>query len=201
MKVLLFNGSPKTNGNTYQALCEAAHILNLAGINTEIIQVGSVRVSGCIACGGCAGGSGCVLPDPWFAQVTKKAIECDGMIFGSPVYFAGMNGTMKAFLDRLFYQRGIRQHFRLKVGAAVAVCRRAGSVGTFDEINHYFLISEMLIAPSTYWNNVLALQPGDAQNDGEGLRTMRNMARNMAWMLQMKQATRQAIPLPEAEKL
>lgn len=199
MKVLLFNGSPKKEGNTFHALRVLAQQLCAEGIESEIIQVGSREIVGCKACGGCSAGKGCVLPDPWFHEITEKAKNCDGMVFASPVYFAGMNGTLKAFLDRFFYQRGVRKNFRLKVGAAVAVCRRAGSVGTFDEINHYFTISEMMLAPSTYWNNVIALSPGDAQLDAEGMRVMRNLGRNMAWMLKIKEAAKDTIPMPKSE--
>ncbi|MBE5761777.1 MAG: flavodoxin family protein [Clostridiales bacterium] len=195
MKIIAFNGSPKRNGNTYHALKIACDVLEAQGFETEIVCVGERDIPGCKACGGCDDGN-CVFGDEWFKEMTQKAIEADGIILGSPVYYASINGTMKAFLDRLFFQRGMKNKLRHKVGGAVSICRRAGSVSTFDHLNHYFTISEIIVAPSTYWNIGIGMGPGDFTLDREGVSTMVNMAKNMAWLLKMKEATKDIIEEP-----
>ncbi|MBQ4637233.1 MAG: flavodoxin family protein [Clostridia bacterium] len=195
MKIIAFNGSPKRNGNTYHALKIACNELEAQGFETEIVCVGERDIPGCKACGGCTDGK-CVFGDEWFKEMTQKAIEADGIILGSPVYYASINGTMKAFLDRLFFQRGMKNKLRHKVGGAVSICRRAGSVSTFDHLNHYFTISEIIVAPSTYWNIGIGMGPGDFTLDREGVSTMVNMAKNMAWLLKMKEATKDIIEEP-----
>lgn len=194
MKVVAVNGSPKKAGNTAIALTAALEELKLNGIDTELLHIGSAKISGCVACGACAKTGECVFGDAQFKEWSNKLYEADGIILGSPVYYASISGTMKCFLDRLFYQS--RGKFRHKVGAAVAVARRSGEITTFDELNKYFLISEMLVAPSYYWNSVHGTAPGDVLQDEEGICTIKNMAKNMAWILKMKEATKDTIVPP-----
>lgn len=195
MKIVAVNGSPRREGNTYHALRCACDELERCGIQTEILHVGGKAIRGCIACGGCAKTGRCVLADEEFLGWCDTICQADGLILGSPVYYADIAGTMKCFLDRLFYSRG--RQLRHKVGAAVAVVRRSGGMTTFDQLNNYFLISEMLVAPSFYWNVAHGRMPGEVLQDGEGLSTLQNMARTMAWLLRMKEATRDTIPEPE----
>lgn len=195
MKVLAINGSPRKNGNTYQALNAMRRILALSEIETEIITLGNQEIRGCIACGSCSKTGKCALADENFAQWTEKMVQADGLILGSPVYYAGINGTLKAFLDRAFFVYGDRM--RHKVGCAVAVARRSGGMPTFQQLNNYFLISEMIVAPSYYWNAPHGSAPGDVLEDDEGMATVKNLAQNMAWLLQMKQETAQTLPPPK----
>ncbi len=195
MKVLALNGSPRKNGNTYQALSAMRRILALSDIETEIVQLGDKAVRGCIACGSCAKTGICALADEEFTQITEKMVQADGLILGSPVYYAGINGTLKAFLDRAFYVNGSK--LRHKVGCAVAVARRSGGMPTFQQLNNYFLISEMVVAPSYYWNTPHGSAPGDVLEDDEGMSIVKNLAQNMAWLLQMKQATAATLPPPK----
>ena len=196
MKVVALNGSPREGGNTFLALCAACEELSKEGIEVEIINIGARDIYGCKACGGCADGE-CALGDDWFKEVTQKVVEADGIILGSPVYYASINGTMKSFLDRMFYQRGMKAKMRHKFGASVAICRRAGSVGTFDHLNHYLLISQMIAVGSSYWNIGIAREPGALEHDEEGLGTMRNMGRSMAWLLKMKEYSKNAVKEPQ----
>jgi multimeric flavodoxin WrbA len=185
MKVIAFNGSPRQNGNTNAALQIVLDELEKEGIKTELIQMGSASLHGCNACGSCGKNKDekCIIDDElngWIQKV-KKA---DGVIIGSPTYFGGLSGQTKTFIDRLGYvSRANGNLLRRKVGAAVAVNRRAGSLNTFDEINRLFLIGEMLVVGSTYWNVVTAQKPGDTPNDAEGVATMQNLGKNMAWLL------------------
>lgn len=195
MKVLALNGSPRPNGNTYAALCEVSAELTAQGIEVEIVNVGAHDIFGCKACGGCADGE-CIFADDWFRQTTKKMVEADGIILASPVYYASINGTMKSFLDRTFFQRGMKAKMRHKVGASVAICRRAGGVGTFDHLNHYLLISEMIAVGSSYWNMGIARSEGEFERDREGMDIMRQLGRNIAWVLKMKEAARSSIEEP-----
>ena len=180
-RVLLINGSPRQNGNTAIALQEIAQRLQLHGVATETIWIGNAPVRGCIACGGCAKAGKCVFDDQVNATA-EKLCQADGLVVGSPVYFAGPNGSLCAFLDRMFYSSGSR--FDGKLGACVAVCRRGGASATFDRLNKYFTISNMPVVPSQYWNSVHGRAPGEAAQDLEGLQTMRTLADNMLWMLQ-----------------
>ncbi|MGI5899053.1 MAG: flavodoxin family protein [Christensenellales bacterium] len=195
MKVLALNGSPRKQGNTYTALNAAAQELQKEGIEVEIINIGARDISGCKACGGCEDGV-CAFADEWFREMTQKIIDADGLILGSPVYYASINGTMKSFLDRTFYQRGMKTKMRHKFGASVAICRRAGSVATFDHLNHYLLISEMIAVGSSYWNMGIAGPSGSLPQDEEGIRTMRRLGQNMAWLLKMKEYSKDAIREP-----
>lgn len=200
MHVLLFNGSPHKAGCTYTALAEVAKALNEAGVETEIIQIGSKPFRGCVACGGCAGGNGCVFgKDDGLNDILAKVREADGYVFGSPVYYASANGTLISFMDRLFYAGG--RCMAQKPAAAVASARRAGTTVTLDEINKYFTINQMPIVSSTYWNMVHGSRAADVEQDEEGLQTMRNLGRNMAWLLKCLEAGKAAgIEPPVAEK-
>lgn len=196
MKVLLINGSPKKEGNTFIALSEVASALRSDGVETEIICIGTKAVQGCIGCGKCADTSRCVFNDDLYNQVRNKIEEADGIIVGSPTYYAGPNGSLCALLDRLFYSASC--HLQFKPAAAVAVCRRGGASAVFDRLNKYFTISNMPVVSSQYWNSVHGRLPGDAKQDLEGLQTMRVLGRNMAWML--KNIKDGHHPLPEKEE-
>jgi len=196
MKVLMINGSPRANGNTAIALDEMAAVFAEDGIETEIVQVGHKDVRGCIACGACYGTGRCVFDDVVNA-LAPKFEACDGLVLASPVYYASANATLIAVLDRLFYST----HFSkaMKVGASVAVARRGGCSATFDQLNKYFTISGMPVASSQYWNSVHGSALGQAREDGEGLQTMRVLARNMAFLMKSIALGREAYGLPEKE--
>ncbi len=181
MKVILINGSPKANGCTYTALSEVAGVLEENGVETEIIQLGKGPIQGCTACGGCAGGKRrCIFNDA-VNEVLAKMETADGLVVGSPVYYAAPNGALLSFLNRLFYASGGIMAF--KPGAAVVSARRAGTTASLDVLNKYFQISGMPIVPSQYWNMVHGNTPDEVRQDEEGLQTMRTLGRNMAWML------------------
>lgn len=196
MKVLLLNGSPKANGNTAAALAEMEKVFAQEGIDTETVQVGSQVIRGCIACGSCYKTGKCVFDDA-VNELAIKFREADGMVVASPVYYASANATLIALLDRLFYST----HFdkRMKVGASVTVARRGGCSSTFDMLNKYFTISGMPVASSQYWNSVHGGIPGQAQQDLEGMQTMRTLARNMAFLMKSIQLGKEAYGLPEKE--
>jgi len=180
MKVLLINGSPNEFGCTYTALSEAAEAMKKQGVETEILQIGKKPVSGCIDCKACKKTGKCVFDD--LANViADKIAEADGVIIGTPVYFAGANGTLCALLDRAFASGSWR--FAGTVGAAVVSCRRGGASSAFDRINKYFTITQMPIASASYWNSVHGFTPDDVRKDKEGLQTMRILANNMVWMI------------------
>ena len=183
MKVLLINGSPRAKGNTFIALSEVANTLNLAGVETQIIHIGTQPVRGCVACGACRkNNTHCAFSDPLYDQLRQILDEgIDGLVVGSPVYYAGPNGSLCALLDRLFYSAGTMLAY--KPAAAVAVCRRGGASATFDRLNKYFTINNMPVVSSQYWNSVHGWEKGEAEHDAEGLQTMRTLGRNMAWML------------------
>lgn len=198
MKVLLINGSPKVNGNTAYALSQMEDVFHAAGVETETIQVGGQLIRGCIGCGGCYKQGKCVFDD----QVNETAAKLDtydGIVVGSPVYYASPNGTLLSFLDRLFYSTG-KIDKRMKVGASIVVARRGGCTAAMDVLNKYFTISEMPIASSTYWNIIHGGKPGDAQQDAEGVRTMRNLAKNIVFLMNAIAAEKGAAGLPEPEK-
>lgn len=196
MKVLLINGSPHSNGNTYIALSEMEKVFHENGIETEIVHVGNKDVRGCIACGTCFEKGSCVFDDV-VNETAKKFEECDGLVVGSPVYYASANATLIAFLTRLFYST----HFdkTMKVGAGIAVARRGGLSSTFDELNKFFTISGMPIASSQYWNSVHGRTQGEASQDAEGLQTMRTLARNMAFLMKSIALGKETYGLPEKE--
>ena len=179
-KVLLLNGSPKADGCTATALDEVARTLEADGIATEIIHVGNKAIRGCVSCGYCEKGEGCVMKD-LVNEVSDKLKDADGLVVGSPVYYGSPNGTIISFMDRLFYSAPYDMH--MKVGAAVVSARRGGNSASFDVLNKYFSISGMPIATSTYWNQVHGFTADDVRKDLEGLQTMRNLAHNMAFMI------------------
>ena len=180
-KVLLVNGSPHRNGNTFTALSEVAKTLEEEGISSEIVHIGNRPVQGCIGCYKCKEKVICVLQDETYLKLRGKLEAADGIIIGSPVYFGGPSGSLCALLDRLFYSSGGLAQY--KPAASVVVCRRGGATATFDRLNKYFTILNMPIVPSQYWNSVHGRNPGEALQDAEGLQTMRTLAHNMAWML------------------
>lgn len=196
MKVLMINGSPRRGGNTAIALAEMEKIFAEEGIETEILQVGDRDVRGCTACGGCGKLGRCVFDDI-VNETAPKFEEADGLVIASPVYYASANGTLIAFLDRLFYSAGF--DMTMKVGASVAVARRGGLSATFDQLNKYFTISGMPVASSQYWNSVHGRLPGEASQDGEGLQTMRTLARNMAFLMKSVALGKKQYGLPEKE--
>ena len=200
MKVLLLNGSPHAHGTTYAALSEAARVLKEEGIETEIYHLGTAAVHGCIDCRSCGKTGRCVFQDDPVNTIIENAASCDGFIFGSPVHFAGPAGALHAVLDRAFYAG--KRNFAYKPGAAVVCCRRGGATAAFDSLNKYFTIANMPVVPSQYWNMVHGANADDAQQDAEGLQTMRTLARNMAWMLRCFEAGRKAgISVPTAEPI
>lgn len=198
MKVLMLNGSPKENGNTYNALLEIGKQLEKEGIDYEIFQIGGKPVRDCIGCGQCSE-QGCVFTDDAVNEFVCKAKEADGFVFGTPVYYAHPSGRILSFLDRAFYSGS--RYFAHKPGASVAVARRGGTSASFDVLNKYFGISQMSVAGSTYWNIAHGRVPGEVTQDEEGMQTMRNLARNMAWMIKCFDAGKKAgIDAPEAER-
>ena len=197
MKVLMLNGSPKAKGNTGLALEEIGKQLEKEGIDYEIFQLGGGPVRDCIGCNRCTD-EGCVVTDDGVNEFIAKAREADGFVFGTPVYYAHPSGRILSFLDRVFYSSG--ESFAFKPGAAVAIARRGGTTASFDVLNKYFGISQMPVAASTYWNLAHGTRPGEIAQDAEGLQTMRNLARNLAWMLKSFEAGKKAgVSLPETE--
>jgi len=195
MKVLLINGSPHKEGNTFIALSEVALALKNEDINTEIINIGSKAVQGCIACYKCFELGRCVFKDELYDKVRDNLKDANGIIIGTPVYYAGPNGSLCALLDRLFYS--CSDLLQYKPGASVAVCRRGGASAAFDRLNKYFTISNMPVVSSQYWNSVHGLMPGEASQDAEGLQTMRTLGRNMAWVLKNLKSNIEPVPIPE----
>ncbi len=183
MKVLLINGSPHEKGCTYTALCEIAKVLAEENIETDIFQIGTKPIRGCIACGGCrqSNPSACVFTDDVCNALIAKMREADGIIVGSPVYYAGPNGALCALLDRAFYSAS--GDWRHKPAAAIVSCRRGGASAAFDRLNKYFTINRMPVVSSQYWNAVHGACAADVLKDAEGLQIMRTLGRNMAWML------------------
>ena len=196
MKVLMLNGSPRAGGNTATALREMEQVFQAEGVETEIVQVGSQQVRGCVACGGCAKLGRCVYDDA-VNQLAPKFEACDGLVVGSPVYYASANATLVALLTRLFYSTPFDKS--MKVGASVVAARRGGLSATFDELNKFFTISGMPLASSQYWNSVHGRLPGEAAQDAEGLQTMRTLARNMTFLMKSIALGREAFGLPEKE--
>ena len=196
MKVLMINGSPKANGNTAAALGEMEKIFVQEGVETEMLHIGNQAIRGCIGCGQCAEKGSCVFDDA-VNQAAAKFEACDGLVVGSPVYYASANATLVAFLTRLFY--GTPFDKTMKVGAAVVAARRGGLSATFDELNKFFTISGMPVASSQYWNSVHGRLPGEAAGDAEGLQTMRTLARNMTFLMKSIRLGKDAYGLPERE--
>ena len=197
MKVLLINGSPKANGNTAFALSQMAEVFAASGVETETLQVGSQLIRGCTGCGSCYKTRKCVFED-LVNETAAKLPEYDGIVVGSPVYYASPNGTLISFLDRLFYSTGHIDK-SMKVGASVVCARRGGCTAAMDVLNKYFTISSMPVASSNYWNQIHGSKPGEAQLDAEGIRTMRNLAKNMVFLMNAIAAEKNAAGLPEPE--
>lgn len=197
MKVLMINGSPRANGNTSIALHEMEKIFSEEAIDTEIIQVGNKVIRGCVACNSCFTKGSCAFDDI-VNEIAPKFEECDGLVIASPVYYASANATLIALLDRLFYST----HFNktMKVGASVVAARRGGLSATFDELNKYFTISGMPVASSQYWNSIHGREAGEAAQDGEGLQTMRVLARNMSFLMKSIELGKEKFGLPETEE-
>ena len=195
MKVLLINGSPHKEGNTFIALSEVAKSVEKEGVLTEIIHIGNDAIRGCIACYQCFELGKCVFDDALYTKVRECLVDADGIIIGTPVYYAGANGSLCSILDRLFFS--CSDLLRYKPAASVAVCRRGGASAAFDRLNKYFTISNMPVISSQYWNSVHGLAPGDASQDAEGLQTMRTLGRNMAWVLKNLKSNTEPQPTPE----
>lgn len=196
MKVLLINGSPRKDGNTAIALNEMIKVFEKEGIETEIMHIGHKDIRGCIACGKCRQLGKCVFDDI-VAEAGEKLAQADGLVVGSPVYYASANGTVTSFMDRLFYSN--RSDLRMKVGASVAVARRGGQTTTFDQLNKYFTISGMPVASGQYWNGVHGSLPGEAGQDSEGLQQMRTLAANMTFLMKSIALGKEKYGLPEKE--
>jgi multimeric flavodoxin WrbA len=197
MKVLMINGSPHAQGNTYVALAEMEKVFLAEGIEVEIVHVGNKAIRGCVACYTCSKTGKCVFDDE-VNEIARKFEEADGLVIGSPVYYAAANATLIALLDRLFYS----SHFNktMKVGAAVAAARRGGLTATFDQLNKYFTICGMPVASGQYWNGIHGRMGQDALGDEEGLQTMRTLAKNMAFLMKSIALGKEAFGLPEKEK-
>ena len=196
MKVILINGSPNFKGCTYTALEEVSKTLNQKGIETEIIHVGNKDIRGCIACRQCKTKGKCVFDD-LVNEVAPKFKECDGIVIGSPVYYASANGTLVSFIDRLFYSMTADK--TMKVGAAVVSCRRGGNTSTFDEINKYFTVSGMPVASSQYWNMVHGNSPEEVKQDLEGMQTIRTLGKNMAFLMKSIKLGKEQFGLTQKE--
>lgn len=196
MKVMMINGSPHANGNTALALDEMKKIFEADGVEVNLIHVGNKPVRGCIACGSCFKNGKCAFNDI-VNNSAKIFEEADGVVVGSPVYYGSANGTLISFLDRLFFSTPFDK--AMKVGAAVVIARRSGTTATFDELNKYFTISGMPVAPSQYWNNAFGREQGEVSQDAEGLQTMRTLARNMIFMMKSIALGKEKFGLPERE--
>ncbi|MCI9004469.1 MAG: flavodoxin family protein [Lachnospiraceae bacterium] len=196
MKVLMINGSPRANGNTSIALHEMEKVFQEEGIESEILHIGNKEIRGCIACGSCAEKGKCVFQD-MVNEAAPKFQECDGLVVGSPVYYASANATLIAFLTRLFYST----HFdkTMKVGAAVVAARRGGLSATFDELNKFFTIAGMPVASSQYWNSIHGRAAGEASQDIEGLQIMRTLAKNMSFLMKSIALGKEAYGIPQRE--
>lgn len=198
MKVLLINGSPRKEGNTYLSLKECAAEIEKYGVETEIFQIGNKPARGCIACGACKmKDSSCVFTDDVMPEMLKKMQEADGIVIGTPTYYAGPNGTLCALLDRIFHSASAT--LRCKPGAAVAICRRGGASAALDRLNKYFTINEMPLITSEYWNIVHGGAPGEALQDAEGMQTMRVLGKNMAYAV--KNLPAQGCPKLDEERI
>lgn len=203
MKVVAFNGSPRKEGNTYNAIKIVTSELEKEGILTEIIHVGNQPLSGCMACGSCGKNQDerCVLPEEAFNEWVQKAKEADGIILGSPVHYSSIAANMKSFLDRLFYVAGANKGLlRHKVGASVAAVRRSGGVATFHQLNTYLNYAEMFIPSSNYWNVIHGAAPGEALQDEEGVQIMRVLGKNMAYLLKLLEKGKDKVQAPEPER-
>ena len=193
----MINGSPHRSGNTFTALDEMRKVLEAEGMEVTLLQIGNQDIRGCIACGSCARTGKCCFDDP-VNEAARLFEEADGVVVGSPVYYASANATLIAFLDRLFYSSKFDK--TMKVGAAVAAARRGGLTATFDELNKYFAIAGMPIASGQYWNGIHGRAAGEAQQDTEGLQQMRTLARNMAFLMKFIELGKKEYGLPQKEE-
>jgi len=196
-KVLILNGSPHVHGCTAAALDEMIRVFKEEGIETELVQVGVKAVRGCLACRRCGELGRCVFDNDPVNETAAKFEEADGLVIGSPVYYGSPNGNLLSFLDRLFYSTSFSK--KMKVGAAVVSCRRGGNTASFDALNKYFTISEMPVASSSYWNQVHGFSAEDVKKDLEGLQTMRNLARNMSFLIRAIADAKERYGLAESE--
>ena len=196
LKVLMLNGSPRSNGNTAVALREMETVFRKNGVEVETVIIGNRAIRGCVACGGCAKTGKCVFDDA-VNELAPKFEAADGLVVASPVYYASANATLIACLDRLFYSTPFDK--TMKVGASVVCARRGGCSATFDELNKYFTISGMPVASSQYWNSIHGRTPGEAEADGEGRQTMRTLARNMTFLMRSIALGKEHFGLPEQE--
>ena len=197
MKVMMVNGSPHAKGNTFVALEEMRKVFEAEGVETELVHVGNKALRGCVACGACRKTGKCTFDDA-VNETAALFEECDGLVVGTPVYYASANATVVAYLDRLFFST----HFdkTMKVGASVVISRRGGSSSTFDEMNKYFSICGMPIATSQYWNMAYGREQGEAAQDAEGMQTMRTLARNMTFLMRSIALGKEKYGLPEKEE-
>ena len=204
MKVLMLNGSCNANGSTKAGLDIMTKIFNAQDIETEIVCIGGKPVRDCIGCGKCADLKRCIFQDDGVNEFVEKAAKSDGFVFGSPVYYAHPSGRMQSFLDRVFFSSLCKDSyaaFRHKPAAAIVVARRAGTSASYDVLNKYFGISKMVAVGSTYWNEFHALTKEDVPKDAEGVQTLENLARNMAWLMKCIQAGREAgVPMPDIKE-
>ncbi|MDR3343103.1 MAG: flavodoxin family protein [Treponema sp.] len=198
MKVIALNGSPRKDGNTFLALSLMADTLRKEKIETEIIQIGAENIYGCRACNGCSASehNHCVIPGDMLNTVSDTLREADGFILASPTYYAGISGTMKSFLDRLFYSSA--RYFKYKVGTSISVVRRAGAVDVIHQLNNYLALAQMVIPPSQYWPVVYGMDRREILGDAEGIQTIQQNARAMAWLLKALDAAKGMVQYPEA---
>ena len=203
MKVLLLNGSSHPNGTTMAAIKEMEKVFHAENVETEVIQVGGKPIADCLQCNVCQKTGKCVFKDDGVNDFVEKAKSADGFVFATPVYFAHPSGRIYDFLDRAFYSAGsdeVYDAFKFKPGAAVAVARRGGTTAALDGLNKYFGIAQMPVAGSTYWNMVHGLYGEEAPQDEEGRQTMRNLARNMVWMMRcFALGKKEGVPYPATE--
>lgn len=197
MQVLMINGSPHQKGCTYTALSEVAGQLEKQGIEVNMFHIGDEPIQGCTGCGGCFKSGHCVFTDDPVNDCVDLAKKADGMVVGSPVYYAAPNGSLCAFLDRVFFMKSAA--YTYKPAAAVLNCRRGGASAAFDRLNKYFTISSMPIVSSQYWNSTHGFTPEEVRQDLEGMQTMRTLGRNMAWLLKCIEAAKGTVPYPEEE--
>jgi multimeric flavodoxin WrbA len=198
MNVLLINGSPHKNGCTYTALAEVAVQLNLQGIETTVFHIGMKPIRGCAACMGCMESDYCIIKEDPVNECVDLAKKADGIVIGSPVYYAAPNGSLCALLDRMFFSNG--ENFAYKPSAAIVSCRRGGASAAFDRLNKYFTISNMPVVSSQYWNAVHGTSPAEVKQDLEGMQIMRTLGKNMAWLLKCIDAAKGIVPYPELEE-
>ena len=200
MKVMLVNGSSHVHGTTMKALEEMIKIFEEEGVETEVIQLGGKPLADCLQCNVCQKTGKCVIQDDGVNEFVEKAREADGFVFATPVYYAHPSGRIFSFLDRAFYSNQRSDTFAFKPGAAVAVARRGGTTASLDALNKYFGISQMPTAGSTYWNMAHGIVAEDAPEDKEGMQTMRNLARNMVWMMRcFEEGKKNGVPYPQTE--